>query len=379
MLRRLYIYQQPDWPTLTWRAEDLADLLADVRHRQGRLLGKMSDLGFMPRQEAMLATLTEEVVKTNEIEGETLDANLVRSSVARRLGLDAGGLEHVDRNVEGAVEMMLDATQRYDEPLTQDRLFDWQAALFPTGRSGMRRIIIGGWRQDESGPMQVVSGPIGRERVHFEAPAAARIDGEMADFLNWFNSPAATDPVIKAGLAHLWFVTIHPFEDGNGRIARAIAEMSLARADGGNQRFYSVSAQIRRRRADYYQTLERTQKASTDVTLWLTWFLNCLGAAVNASEATLAAVTAKERLWRNLSEVTVNDRQRHMINRLLDGFEGKLTAAKWAQITKCSHDTALRDINDLISNGVLLRSQAGGRSTSYDLIAPSSSSQFLHD
>ena len=366
MMRRMYIHEQPDWPHLHWRIEDLADQLADIRYRQGRLLGKMSDLGFELRQQANLSVLTEEVVKTSEIEGEILPNELVRSSVARRLDLNVGGLDHNDRNVEGAVDMMLDATERYDQPLTEERLCGWQAALFPTGRSEMRNISVGKWRD---GPVRVESGPIGRERVHFEAPAAARIDREIGAFLAWFNSAVNIDPVIKAGLAHLWFVTIHPFEDGNGRVARAVSEMLLARADGTSQRFYSVSSQIRQERRDYYNTLERTQKNSTDVTRWLAWFLHCVGAAINSAETTFAAVTTKERFWKSIAEITVNDRQRQMINRLLDGFKGNLTTAKWAQITKCSHDTALRDINDLISHGVLLRSKAGGRSTSYDLAA----------
>ena len=374
----MYIHQQLDWPYLRWSIEDLADQLADVRYRQGHLLGRMADLGFILRQQATLTALAEEVVKTSEIEGEILDAELVRSSVARRLGLDVGGLHHNDRKVEGAVDMMLDATERYDQPLTAERLCRWQAALFPTGRSGMRSISIGKWRQDTADPMQVVSGPIGRERVHFEAPAAARIDREMTAFLAWFNSAANTDPVIKAGLAHLWFVTIHPFEDGNGRVARAIAEMSLARADGASQRFYSVSSQIRKKRQDYYNTLERTQRGSSDVTRWLAWFLHCVGAAIDSAETTFAAVTTKERFWGHIEEITINERQRRMINHLLDGFEGKLTTAKWAKITKCSHDTALRDINELISNGILLRSKAGGRSTSYDLATPPISPQSSH-
>ena len=370
MMRRKYIHEQPDWPQLHWRIEDLADQLAEIRHRQGHLLGQMMHLGFAPRQEAMIAALTEEVVKTSEIEGEILDDELVRSSVARRLGLDVGGLDHTDRNVEGAVEMVLDATERYDQPLTVDRLCQWQTALFPTERSGMRTIKVGRWRQDTTGPMQVVSGPIGRERVHFEAPAAARIDREMAAFLDWFNSAANTDPVIKAGLAHLWFVTIHPFEDGNGRVARAIAEMALVRADGTSQRFYSVSSQIRKKRRDYYNTLEQTQRGATDITRWLAWFLHCVGAAIDGAETTIAAAATKDRFWRSIAQITVNDRQRRMINHLLDGFDGKLTTDKWAKITKCSHDTALRDINDLISRGVFVRSKAGGRSTSYDLAEP---------
>ncbi len=364
MMRRMYIHEQPDWPNLHWCADDLAVQLADVRHRQGLLLGKVRELGFTSRQEVTLTSLTEEVVKTSEIEGEILDVELVRSSVARRLGIDFGGLDHHDRKVEGAVDMMLDATERYDKPLTEERLCQWQAALFPTGRSEMRNISVGKWRD---GPMQVVSGPIGQEQVHFEAPAAARIVEEMGEFLDWFNSSPNTDPVIKAGLAHLWFVTIHPFDDGNGRVARAIAEMSLARADGTGQRFYSVSSQIRRKRRDYYSTLKGTQRSSTNVTRWLAWFLHCVGEAIDSAETTFAAVTAKERFWKSIAEIAVNDRQQKMINRLLDGFKGNLTTAKWAQITKCSHDTALRDINDLISYGVLLRSKAGGRSTSYDL------------
>ena len=379
MARRLYIYQQPDWPSLTWRTEDVTDLLAEVRHRQGRLLGKMDSLGFALRQGAALATLTEEVVKTSEIEGEVLNAMLVRSSVARRLGIDIGGLAHSDRNVEGAVDMMVDATQRYDQPLTAERLFGWQAALFPTGRSGMRRIIVGDWRQDTAGPMQVVSGPMGRERVHFEAPPAATLDREMRTFIDWFNSPSTTDPVIKAAMAHLWFVTIHPFEDGNGRIARAVADMVLARADGAGQRFYSVSSQIRKQRRDYYQILERTQKGTTDITGWLAWFLTCVGSAIDSADATLADVIAKGNFWTSMAHVPFNERQRAMVNRLLDGFEGNMTATKWAQISKCSHDTALRDINELIAHGVLLRGEAGGRSTSYDLVLPQSGSPTLND
>lgn len=356
----------------------MAGLLADVRHRQGALLGKMASLGLVSRQEATLTTLTEDVVKTSEIEGENLNPDLVRSSVARRLGLDAGGLSHNDRNVEGAVEMMLDATQKYEQALTEDRLFGWQAALFPTGRSGLRRITVGGWRHDTTGPMQVVSGPVGRERVHFEAPPAAAIDREIRSFLDWFNATATTDPVLKAGIAHLWFVTIHPFEDGNGRIARAIADMALARADGTAQRFYSVSSQIRRERQGYYRILERTQKGDTDVTTWLVWFLNCLGAAITNADDTLAHVVAKGNFWTRISHLPCNERQIAMLNRLLDGYEGKLTAAKWAQIAKCSHDTALRDINELISNGVLIRSQAGGRSTSYELVTPQPDMQSMN-
>lgn len=378
MQRRLYIWQQPEWPALSFRIEELAELLAGVRYRQGILLGRMAGLGLGSRQEAALTTLTEDVVKTSEIEGETLNADLVRSSVARRMGLDFGGVEHRDRNVDGTVDMVMDATQQYEQPLTEQRLFDWQAALFPTGRSGMRRIIVGGWRQGATDSMQVVSGPIGRERVHFEAPLSASLDREMRTFLDWFNSSQDTDPVIKAGLAHLWFVTVHPFEDGNGRIARAIADMALARADGTGQRFYSVSSQIRKERRDYYRILEQTQQGSPDVTAWLTWFLNCLGMAIDSAETTLTDVIARGSFWTTMAHVNFNERQHSMVNRLLDGFDGKLTAAKWAQISKCSHDTALRDINDLISSGVLVRSAASGRSTSYDLVTSPTNPQPRH-
>ena len=367
MVRSMYIHEQPDWPRLDWRREEVADQLAAVRHRQGRLLGRMEALGFDLRREALLNTLTEDVVTTSEIEGEFLDAKQVRSSVARRLGMDAAGLSHVDRNVDGIVELMLDATEHYDQALTRERLFGWHAALFPTGRSGLRRITVGGWRDDRSGPMQVVSGPMGRERVHFEAPAADRLDEEMQGFLDWFNAPAATDDVLKAGLAHLWFVTIHPFDDGNGRIARAIADMALARSEGGPQRFYSMSSQIRRDRAAYYRMLERTQKGTKDVSPWMDWFVTCLGRAIEGAEAELGAVLAKARFWERTAGLPINARQRLILNRLVDGFEGKLTTTRWAQLTKSSQDTALRDITDLMELGILVRSRSGGRSTSYAL------------
>ena len=368
MMRSTYIHEQPDWPRFHWRQEGLVDQLAAVRHRQGRLLGRMEALGFDLRQEAVLDTLTEDVVTSSEIEGEILDVEQVRSSVARRLGMDIGGLSHVDRNVEGIVELMLDATERFSEPLTQDRLFGWHAALFPTGRSGMRRIIVGAWRDDSTGPMQVVSGPVGRERVHFEAPAAALLSQEMRAFLDWFNAPAEVDEVLKAGLAHLWFVTLHPFDDGNGRIARAIADMALARSEGSPQRFYSMSSQIRRERAAYYRTLERTQKATMDISGWMEWFLACLGRAIEGAEATLGAVLTKARFWDRTAGLPINERQRLILNRLLDGFDGKLTTSRWARMAQCSQDTALRDITDLVDRGVLARSTEGGRSTSYSLV-----------
>jgi Fic family protein len=364
----MYIHERDDWPKFRWSDEALSARLAAVRHRQGRLIGRMEALGFPLQSEALLHTLTQDVLKSSEIEGEALDKEQVRSSIARRLGLDIGALAAVDRDVEGVVEMMLDATQRYDKPLTKERLFDWHAALFPTGRSGITRVMVGAWRDGSHGPMQVVSGPIGRERVHFEAPAADRLDSEMTRFLAWFEAPTDIDPVIKAALAHLWFITIHPFDDGNGRIARAIADMALARSEGSPQRFYSMSAQIRVERKTYYDMLEATQKGNMDVTPWLSWFLACLGRAFEGAEATLASVMVKARFWDQYRDAPFNDRQRAIINRLLNGFEGKLTSSKWALLAKCSQDTALRDIDDLMARGVLAKDAAGGRSTSYSLV-----------
>lgn len=366
-MRRIYIHEQPDWPRLRWNDETLAALLANVRHRQGRLIGRMEALGFDLQREAVLGTLVEDVVKSSDIEGERLDAGQVRSSVARRLGMDAGGIGRADRDVEGVVEMMLDATRRYDESLTAERLCDWQASLFPTGRSSMRRITVGAWRGSGSDPMQVVSGPAGRERVHFEAPPAARLDAEMKTFLEWFEAPAETDAVLKTGLAHLWFVTIHPFEDGNGRIARAVADMALARSEHSSQRFYSMSSQIRAERNAYYDVLERTQRGTTNVTEWMDWFLSCLGRSIDSAGTALAGVLAKARFWERAAGLSLNDRQRLVLNRLLDGFEGKLTTSKWAKLAKCSQDTALRDIAFLVAHGLLARNPGGGRSTSYGL------------
>lgn len=365
--RGVYIHERPEWPGFRWNSERISPRLVEVRHRQGRLIGRMEGLGFQLRTEAVLDTLTEDVLKSSEIEGEKLDRDQVRSSIARRLGIEIGGLTPADRNVEGVVEMMLDATQHYDEPLTAQRLFDWHAALFPTGRSGMSRINVGAWRDDKKGPMQVVSGPIGKERVHYEAPVAARLRGEMKKFLAWFEKESSTDLVLKAGLAHLWFVTIHPFDDGNGRIARAIADMVLARSEQSSQRFYSMSAQIQQERKSYYEILEATQKADVDVTRWLEWFLVCLGRAFDRAETILAAVLVKARFWDRFTATEFNERQRSMINRLLNGFEGKLTSSKWAKLEKCSQDTALRDIEDLIEKGALTKDSAGGRSTSYSL------------
>jgi len=327
----------------------------------------MQALGFRQREEAVLTTLTEDVLKSSEIEGEILDKDQVRSSIARRLGMEAGALPRADRNVEGVVEMMLDATQKFNSELTADRLFGWHASLFPTGRSNMRKIIVGAWRDDKSGPMQVVSGDFGRERVHYEAPAAGRLNAEMESFLAWFNTEDNIDPVIKAALAHLWFVSIHPFDDGNGRIARAIADMSLARSEESSQRFYSMSAQIRVERKAYYDMLEATQKGELDITPWLEWFLGCLDRAFDGAEKTLAAVFQKADFWQKHTAAKINERQRDMLNRRLDGLEGKLTSSKWALLEKCSPDTALRDIQDLLDRGILTKDEGGGRSTSYSL------------
>lgn len=364
-----YIHQLSDWPQFHWKDGSLSGLLAAGRHKQGRLIGQMEALGFKVKEQTVFRTLTDDVLKSSEIEGETLDADQVRSSVARRLGMGIGGLKPADRNVEGVVEMVLDATQQYDQPLTKDRLFAWHTALFPAGRSGMHPITIGVWRDDRAAPMQVVSGPVGRERVHFEAPAAARLEEEMRRFLEWFNGDAATEAVLKAALAHLWFVTIHPFDDGNGRIARAIADMALARSEGSSQRFYSMSAQIRQERGDYYRILEETQQATLDITPWMQWFLGCLTRAIESAQSALTGVIAKARFWEKLRDVPLNDRQRLMVNRLLEGFDGKLTTSKWAALTKSSQDTALRDIQQLVEHGMLIRNPAGGRSTSYSLAA----------
>jgi Fic family protein len=362
-----YIHQLSNWPKFTWNHEDLLNILGKVRHLQGKLLGRMEALGFALKEEAMLATLTLDVIKSSEIEGEILNPEQVRSSIARRLGMDISGLISSDRNVEGVVEMMLDATQQNELPLNTERLFSWHAALFPTGRSGMYKIVVGNWRKDETGPMQVISGAIGKEKVHYQAPDAAILDTEMNAFMEWFNSEVKLDPVIKAGIAHLWFVTIHPFEDGNGRIARAITDMQLARADGNKQRFYSMSAQIRLEHKEYYNILEKAQKANLDISEWLKWFLNCLMDALIATDDTLAKVLTKAKFWEKHAALTFNERQKLMLNKLLDGIEGKLTSSKWAKITKCSPDTALRDITELIAKQILCKEGSGGRSTNYEL------------
>ncbi len=368
-MRRIgtYIHQHKDWPSFHWDAEKLAASLGTVRSNQGKLMGKMESLGFSLRADAVLANLTMEVLKSTEIEGEFLNTEQVRSSVARRLGMEIAGLIPSDKGVDGVVEMVLDATSNFKKPLTTERLFKWHTALFPERRSGRYKITIGDWCKDETGPMQVVSGAMGKERVHFQAPDAAKIQGEMNAFLEWFNKEDRLDPVLKAGIAHLWFITIHPFEDGNGRIARAIADLMLARGDEAKQRFYSMSAQIRVERTKYYALLEKTQKGNLDATEWLEWFLNCLKASVNAADTILVSVMTKANFWKNHSYTPLNERQRKMVNKILDGLDGKLSSSKWAKMAKCSPDTALRDIQDLIAKQVLVKELAGGRSTNYEL------------
>nr|WP_295782376.1 Fic family protein [Rhodoferax sp.] len=363
-----YIWQLPEWPHLTYDAATLAAPLAQVHRAQGQLMGRMAELGLAQREQATLQVLTQEVIKTSEIEGERLSLDAVRSSIARRLGLDIGALAPSDRHVDGVVDVVLDATRSFDQPLTAERLFGWHAALFPTGYSGRSRITVAAWRTDASGPMEVVSGPVGREKVHFTAPPASTLSGQTAAFLDWFEAAPLGDAVIKAGLAHLRLVTLHPFDDGNGRISRAVGDMALARAEGTAQRFYSLSAQLQRERKDYYDQLEATQKGPLDVTPWLNWFLGCLLRAVQGADATLAGVLDKAQFWQRWAGTPMNGRQTQVLNRVLDGFEGKLSNAKWAALGKCSADTALRDINDLLARGVLRRLEGGGRSTGYVLV-----------
>lgn len=362
-----YIWQANDWPNWRFNLATLAGPMAEASRAQGLLLGRLADVGMALRDQASLVALTDDVVKTSEIEGEQLNIESVRSSIARRLGVDIGALAPVDRHVEGVVEMVLDASANCHAPVTRERLFGWHAALFPSGYSGLSKIKVGGWRDDASGPMRVVSGPVGRQHVHFQAPPADRLEAEASRLLAWLDSASNEPPLLKAGLGHLWFVTLHPFDDGNGRIARAIGDLLLARADGSPQRFYSLSAQIQRERKAYYDILERTQKQSMDVTDWLAWFLEALHRAVDQAQHTLDAVLSKARFWQHWAATPLNERQVRLLNGLLDGFEGKLTSSKWAAIARCSPDTALRDISDLLARGVLRRSNAGGRSTSYEL------------
>lgn len=367
-----YIWQASDWPNWRFDLAALAGPMAEVSHVQGLLMGRLADVGMALRDQASLAALTEDVVKTSAIEGEQLNVGSVRSSIARRLGVEIGALAPVDRHIEGVVEMVLDATGNCHAPVSRQRLFGWHAALFPTGYSSLSQIKVGGWRDDARGPMQVISGPIGRQHVHFEAPPAECLEAQASQFLDWLNGVANIPPLLKAGLGHLWFVTLHPFDDGNGRIARAIGDLLLARADGSPQRFYSLSAQIQRERKGYYEILERTQKhvldsRAMDVTEWLLWFLQVLHRAIDQAQYSVDSVLAKARFWQRWATVPLNERQLKLLNRLLDGFEGKLSSSKWAAMAKCSPDTALRDINDLLARGVLRKSAASGRSTSYEL------------
>lgn len=362
-----YIHQNEDWPNFKWQSDAFVQLLSEARNLQGRLIGRMESFGFELRNEALLNTLTLDVLKSTEIEGEFLNSEQVRSSVARKLGLEIAGSVDSDRNVDGMVEMMIDATQNCNEILDKERLFDWHAALFPLGRSGMHKITVANWRTDKTGPMQVVSGTIGKEKIHFIAPEAQKVEAEMKQFLEWFQANNDLDLVIKAAVAHLWFITIHPFQDGNGRIARAITDLLLARSDKSTQRFYSMSAQIRIERKQYYEMLEATQKGNLDITVWIKWFLNCLINAVKATDKILTKVIFKANFWNIHSKTILNERQNKVLNKLLDGFEGKLNSAKWAKIAKCSKDSAIRDINDLIEKNILQKEMEGGRSTNYTL------------
>lgn len=365
-----FIHQKNNWPDFTWEQKEILKPLSEVRHLQGRLMGKMQSLGFELQNEALLDTLSLDVIKSSEIEGENLSAEQVRSSVAKRLGIEIAGSVESDRNVDGMVEMMIDATKNCFKPLTADRLFDWHAALFPTGRAGMYKITVANWRVDSTGPMQVISGALGKEKVHFQAPDSEIVPKEMDRFLDWFNNNQENELVIKAAIAHLWFVTIHPFEDGNGRITRAITDMLLAQADNSTERFYSMSAQIRVERKKYYEILEKTQQGNLDITKWILWFLSCLKNVLNSTDSLLNTVLFKAEFWNHHSQTLLNDRQRKLLNKLLDGFDGKLTSSKWAKIAKCSKDTAIRDINDLINKRILQKEDAGGRSTNYELIKP---------
>jgi len=362
-----YIYERKDWPNFTWDTSKVSELLAQTRYKQGRLLGKMEAIGFHLHEEAKLNAITLEIIKSGEIEGEKLNDAQVKSSVARRLGLDIGALLPEDRNIAGVVDMILDATGNYNKKLSKSRLCGWHVSMFPTGYSGINKIRTGKWRDDSNGPMQVVSGPIGREKIHYQAPVAKCLEKEMAGFVEWFNNNQQMDYILKASIAHLWFVTIHPFEDGNGRIARALTDMLLARSEDSDKRFYSMSAQIRKERNAYYDILERTQKSDMDITEWVLWFLQCLGTSFDDAENVLGNVISKSGFWNKYAALNFNDRQKLIINKMLEGFEGKLTSSKWAKIAKCSQDTAGRDIADLLDKDILIKSSSGGRSTSYEL------------
>lgn len=363
----MYIYNDKNWPLFKWESQKLLPLISHVRNRQGRLIGKMGALGFDLKNEANLEILTLDVIKSTEIEGEILSADQVRSSIARRLGLEISGLVPSERNVDGIVDLMIDATKNFEQTLSNERLFSWHRSLFPTGESGLYKIISGNWRDDSTGPMQVVSGALGKEKVHYQAPPANKVEKEMKLFLEWFNQEQEMDIVLKAAIAHLWFITIHPFEDGNGRIARAIADMLLARSDEQSYRFYSMSTQIRKQRNDYYAILESTQRETLDITKWIEWFLNCLLNAIDNSEKLLEKIIFKHSFWLRFAGANINSRQRKILNLLMEDFEGVLNTTKWAKIAKCSQDTALRDIQDLIDKGILAKSSKGGRSTNYEL------------
>ena len=363
-----YVHQTKDWPEFLWANDLLLNLLSEVRNLQGKLVGKMEALGFDFREKALLKTLTLDVLKSSEIEGEIFRIEEVRSSVAKKLGMDLPDLVPYDRNIDGVADILVDATRNNRSLLTEQRLFDWHAALFPTGRSGMHKITVGAWRRDEGGPMQVVSGAMGKEYIHFEAPESKRVPAEMKEFISWFNEETRLEPVLKAGVAHFWFITIHPFDDGNGRIARALTDMLLARADGINQRFYSMSAQIQKERKRYYSILETCQKSSVDITAWQVWFLECLRKSLKAADGILEDVLEKSEFWKKHAQTLLNERQTKMLNKMLDGFKGKLTSSKWAKICKCSNDTALRDIRDLVQKQVLVKEDSGGRSTAYTLL-----------
>lgn len=364
---KIYIHQKENWTDFNWNEKLVSKKLAETRNLQGRLLGKMESLGFDLQDEAVLNILTLEIVKSSEIEGEILNLEQVRSSVARRLGIELAGAIESERHIDGIVEMMLDATQKYNSPITKERLFGWHSLLFPTGWSNMHKITVADWRKDTTGPMQVISGAMGKEKVHFEAPESERVESEIKNLIAWIETENKLDPVLKAAIVHLWFVTIHPFEDGNGRMTRAITEQLLARSDNSSKRFYSMSSQIREERKHYYKILEKTQKGNSEITDWILWFLNCLSNSFESASIILAQTLIKAEFWRLNSTTILNDRQQKMLNKLLDGFDGKLTTSKWGKICKCSQDTALRDIQDLIKKDILQKEKSGGRSTNYEL------------
>jgi Fic family protein len=374
-IKEIYIHQKADWPNFYWKQEAILEQLSEVRNMQGRIMGRMEGFGFKGQEAAVLKNLTIDVIKTSDIEGENLPENEVRSSIARRLGITIEDKVKVSRSVEGIVEITLDACTNFEAALTKERLCNWHAALFPTGRSGMHKITVGDWRKDDKEPMQVVSGAMGKEKIHFVAPESLLLESEMNTFLFWFNNEQTIDPVIKAALAHFWFITIHPFDDGNGRIARVVADMQLARSDKSAQRFYSMSAQIREQRNDYYGILEKCQQGTMDITAWMKWFLQCLQSALGTTSEVLSKVLVKSNFWEQHNDRNLNARQRNMLNKILDGFEGKLNTSKWAKINKCSADTALRDIQALIEMDILMKEEGEGKNTSYKLVAEGRSLQ----